>query len=164
MLRLSGAALCLCLLMAFQANVFLGSCSSANVAHFGKHLREAFVFFFALLRLQKSQRLKVLTARMAGDRSSLKDDKHSTSWGFWWACSLTLFPSTPSHCDAHWCDRSSKLQTHPILQPRSSVRAMCSACTQVWHYVFNPLTIVCSTILNCSVGFLCCWSVVLIGL
>lgn len=48
MLKLSEAALCLCLLSAFQASVFLGSCSSAN--DIGKRLRALcfrFLHYFA---------------------------------------------------------------------------------------------------------------------
>lgn len=57
MLKLSEAVLCLCLMTAFQPNVFLGSCSSAYATDFGKHLRGAaaicFRFLFALLVFQK---------------------------------------------------------------------------------------------------------------
>lgn len=61
MLKLSEAALCLCLLSAFQANVLFGSCSSANVGAFGKYLR-ALCFRFLYAQHISKVYLRVLTA------------------------------------------------------------------------------------------------------
>eukprot|EP00066_Takifugu_rubripes_P018772 XP_011608038.1 PREDICTED: CD205 protein isoform X1 [Takifugu rubripes] len=88
MLRLSGAALCLCLLTAFQANVFLGSCSSANVTHFDK---DAFT-------IQHSDTNKCLGTGSTGALTVAPCEPDSRSQQWKWGLGHRLFHVGSSRC------------------------------------------------------------------